>query len=274
MSPKRHREIRPAAACLLPLLAGPGAADDTWLFPEAATAKPGEAATFDLTSGSAFPANEVAVMPNRVEKAACRVAGKTAAIDSRRPGGDALLLAPRFAKAGLAVCWVSLFPKLTELTPDVVQEYLDEIAAPAAVRQAWMAGGKPGLWRELYTKHAKSFLRVGEGGAEAGGAAWSKPVGTRLEILIEKDPTSLHPNDEVAVRLLFQGKPLAGNPIGLVRAGEQGIGFLPATDGQGRSSFRVGGAGRYLLRATFLRRSTAQAVDWESDFATLTFEAK
>jgi hypothetical protein len=274
MTPKHRPALLPLAACLLLALAGPAAAYDTWLRPERAAPKAREAVTLDMTSGRAFPTDDIAIMPSRVEKAACRMGDKTTAVESRRPSPNALLLGTSLPKAGVAVCWASLFPKLTELTPDVVQEYLDEIAAPPAVREAWMAGGKPGRWRELYTKHVKTFLRVGEAPTAAGDSSWSTPVGTGLEIVPESDPTTLHANAELGLRLLFQGKPLPGVEIGLVRAGEQGAGYLPATDGEGRSRFRIGAPGLYLIRATWLRKSKTHDFDWESDFATLTFEAK
>src|SRR5256885_6432486 len=55
----------------------------------------------------------------------------------------------------------TLFPYTTlfrsELTPEQVDEYLDEIGAAEETRAYRKL--HPGRWRERYTKHAKTFLR-------------------------------------------------------------------------------------------------------------------
>jgi hypothetical protein len=75
------------------------------------------------------------------------------------------------------------------------------------------------------------------------------------------------------VRVLRNGAPFASFAVGLVGPGKA-KGVLKTTDGQGRATFPIGQAGRWLLRATDVRRSTNPEADWESDFATLTFEVR
>lgn len=94
-----------------------------------------------------------------------------------------------------------------------------------------------------------------------------------LEIVPEKDPTAMRPGDELLVRVLRNGRPAAAFAVGLVRQGDA-HGVLQSTDDQGHATFPVGKAGRWLLRATDLRRSTKPEADWESDFTTLTFEVR
>lgn len=260
-------------SCFLLLLASmPVAAfaHDTWLLARRSEAQPGATATLDLTSGMAFPALEYAIKPNRVARASVRLAGKTAPIKTRKAAGHSLRFSAPLPEAGVATIWVELDPKTLELTPPKVKEYLDEIAASAEIRQVWETSAQPRHWREEYTKHAKTFVRVGQSAADR---SWSEPAGMTLEIVPEKDPTALHPGDELPVRVLREGKPFPSFPVGLVREGDPHD-TVQRTDAEGRATFRLDRAGRWLLRGTDLRRSSKPSLEWESDFTTLTLEVK
>ena len=176
------------------------------------------------------------------------------------------------ADAGVAALWVSLSPQPIELRSQQVKHYLDEIDAPAAIRQSWQdTKAKP--WREVYTKHAKTFVRVGRPGRQQVDRSWSEPVGLALEIVPDKDPTQLSAGDEFQVRVLKNGAPLADFSLGIVREGSTNREFRK-TDVAGRATFRVARAGKWLLRGTELRASTRPGTDYESDFTTLMFEVK
>jgi uncharacterized GH25 family protein len=103
--------------------------------------------------------------------------------------------------------------------------------------------------------------------------SWAAPVGTFLEIVPEKDPTTLKAGDDFPVRVLKDGKPFAGFSLNAVNAG-QPKGMTRQTDSDGRVTFRLDAAGRWLLRGTDIRKSTQPDTDWESDFVTLTLEVK
>lgn len=245
----------------------PALAHDTWLLARPSTVQPGTPVVLELTSGMAFPQPETAIKPERLERTGMRLGGATSALGNRRSAARFLQLEATPAKPGIATLWVELGQKSIDLAPGEVKEYLDEIGAPGAVRARWARMPEPRRWRELYSKHAKAFARVGR---PEGDRSWAEPVGMGLEIVPEKDPTALRPGDELPVRVLLHGKPMASFTVGLVRQGEQGT--LKTTDVQGRVAFPIGKSGRWLLRATDLRPSSKPEADWESDFTTLTFE--
>jgi uncharacterized GH25 family protein len=125
-------------------------------------------------------------------------------------------------------------------------------------------------WRESYTKHQKTFARVGD---PASDRSWAEPVGTFLEIVPEKDPTALKAGDDLPVRVLKDGKPFGGFSLNAVNPA-QPKGETRKTGSDGRVTFRLDAAGRWLLRGTDIRKSNQPDTDWESDFVTLTVEAK
>jgi uncharacterized GH25 family protein len=171
---------------------------------------------------------------------------------------------------GIAAFWVKLPPKEIELKPEEVKEYLDEIGASAVLLKEW-AAMNPQRWRESYTKHQKTFVRVGT--PPEADHSWSEPVGIALEIVPEQDPTAVRAGDDFAVKVLKNGKPLADFPLNALAGGET-KGETRTTDSSGRVVFPLGKAGFWLLRGTEVRKSTQAGTDWESDFTTLTLEAK
>ena len=243
-------------------------AHDTWLLPDRFKIAPTESVTVDLTSGMAFPALESGPKRERVESAKWRVAGRMIDVTDITAGPKALVFKAELPEPGVATFWVKLPPRSIELKPEEVKEYLDEITAPAGLRQQW-AEMKPQRWREMYAKHQKTFVRVGE--PPSADRSWAEAVGAALEIVPEKDPTAMREGDDLSVQVLKNGAPFPEFALNAVAAGET-KGETRKTDAAGRVVFRLNKAGRWLLRGTDVRRSTGPDTDWESDFTTLTLE--
>ena len=255
---------------LVACIACPAAAHDTWLQPRRSAVLPGTIAQLDLTSSDKFATFDTAIKPDRVALSRARLNGKTVDIRAGAPEKKSLELRVPLSDPGIATLWLSLAPQSIELSWKQVQHYLEEIDAPALLTQAWYAGKTAKPWREIYSKHAKTFVRVGRPKADR---SWSEPVGMALEIVPEKDPTTLRAGDDFPVRVLREGTALADFSLGIVREGKTNRSFRK-TDSAGRAVFKVARAGKWLLRGTELRSSHRPAIDWESDFTTLLFEVQ
>ncbi len=267
---RMRRTIAAWALVSAVLWAGAAAAHDTWLLPERFALPAGKTIVCELTSGMRFPRLESTIERDRVTRADVRQAGATTALAKRRSETRALAFLVPLGVPGVATVAVELKARALELTAPQVAEYLTEIGASESVRQAWRAaGGK--RWHETYTKHAKTFVRVGDE-ADRG---WAEPSGLAFELVPDADPTTLTAGQSLAVRLLRDGKPLPGLAVGLVRGGEP-QGELKTTDADGRVVFHFAKRGRYLLRATDLRPDPQgpEGEAWSSDFTTLSLEVR
>ena len=256
-------------AALLLAISARTAAHDSWLVPGQFAVERGAPLVLDLTSGMGFPGLDAAIEPARVAHASFRLARQTTDITERTPAEHSLHLRAVAAEAGIATVWVELQPRAIELEPKEVEEYLQEIGASELVRQRWQANGA--RWRELYTKHAKTFVRVGD---PASDRSWSEPVGVYLELVPQSDPTTLVDGDDLTVQVLRDGRSLAGFDLGVVREGGAAAGPLLKSDGGGLVTVHFDGAGRWLLRGTLLHAVPGPDVDWESHFTTLTLEVR
>lgn len=243
-------------------------AHDTWITPDKFHVGPGENLIVDLTSGMEFPKLDVAPKRERIQAVMCRLNGNTSELTDFVEAPNSLRIKAALAQTGIATLWVKSPPKEIELKPDQVQEYLDEIDAPASVRKQWGAAKEAKRWRESYRKHSKTFVRVGDANADT---SWREPVGIFLEIVPEKDPTALRVGEDFPVRVLRDGKPLPDFSLGIVAEGDP-KGSTEKSDAEGKVSFPLNKSGRWLLRGTDLRKSTTQNVDWESDFTTVTIQ--
>jgi uncharacterized GH25 family protein len=256
------------ASSLIVALASCAFAHDTWLIPDRFVVERDSVVNLDLTSGMAFPALDTSIKPERIDRALCRLAGHSFELKEYSAASKSLLFKARLSESGIATMWVELKPKSLVLTTKLVNEYLDEIGASELIRQQWAKAKRPRRWREVYTKHSKTFVRVGEPQSDR---SWAEPVGMRLEIVPEKDPTALRVGEELAVRVLKNGAPLPGFSVGIVSTNDA-KGNIRKTDAEGRATFRLDRGGRWLVRVTELRKSTQAGIDWESDSTTLTFQ--
>jgi uncharacterized GH25 family protein len=259
-----------SALFLILILSIASLAHDTWLLPRQAFVAPGTRVLLDLTSGMKFALIDFAIKPDRIDVARCRLNGKTFEIEERTSGAKSLQLSVTLPDPGIATIWVELGPKSLELTPKQVQEYFAELNASRELRQVWASAGKARRWRELYVKHAKTFVAVGANTADE---SWQQPVGMALEIVPETNPASLRAGDDFPVRVLRNGTPLANFSLGIIREGNT-LPRFKTTDAAGRATFRLARPGKWLLRGTDLRQSTKPDTEWESDFTTLTIVAR
>lgn len=247
--------------------AAPLLAHDTWIAPDRFRVHRGETIALHMTSGMAFPKLDFAIKPDRVARAVVRVEKRSWKM-TPTAGAHSLDFRTPVRAVGLATIAVDLEPKSIELTPSQVIEYLDEIGADADLRRLWSEQPEPKRWKEIYTKHAKSFVLVGNADD-----SWKEPAGLFLEFVPLADPMSLHPGDVLPIRLIESGTPLANFSVGLVHEGDA-QGTIVKTDGDGRATISLRKPGRYMLRATHIRPAHRPDADWISDFTTLTLNVR
>jgi len=247
------------------LVAGPALAHETWLVPLEPEARAGRRVILETSSGMDFPVPGSAIAAERVAASGWRAGAASGSLGALKRGAarSQFAFALPANASGVVVAWMSLRPRRIELTDAQIDEYMDEIGATPELRaQARAAKGK-GRWTETYAKHAKAYLRVGEGG----GPGWDLPVGAPLELVPLEDPTAVKPGGTLAVRVLLRGAPVAGLPVGRMREGSKARAYA-ASGADGTVRLPIDAPGRWLLYAVHLAREPGPS-RWRSEFATL-----
>lgn len=259
--------MRPIVALALILaVTSVATAHETWLLPDQFRVAAGMSVKLELTSGMEFPSPESAVKPERVRRAQVVLAGKTSDLSKPAPGAKALYYDAALPSAGTAVVAIELGPRSIELNDQQVEHYFEEIGASESVRKAWADAPKPRRFHEVYTKHAKTIIRVGDNASDA---AWSAPAGLKLELVPVSNPLNLKAGAELKLKVLRDGKPFAGFRVGV--QDEKGKrGEFTTSDAAGQVTLKLTTPGRCLIFGTDLRPPAKPGDPWTSDFTTLT----
>jgi hypothetical protein len=272
----RSRAIRtggPAAVFTALLGAAAANAHETWLLPADFAPEPGRSVEFRMTSGMGFPGLGSGIDRRRVAEAVLHQDGDSQGLVPSGATEGALELSA-IPGPGLACAWVRLRSRILEIGEDEdVEHYLEEIGAPESVWNSWRQRDAGTVWRESYSKLARTYLRgeARDGGAVPIESCLPERSEARFEILPLADPTRLAIGDALVLQVTFDGKPLAGQAVGMMREGAEPA-PLVRSDADGRITITPSGPGRHMVYATNLRPAEADDHNWESDFITLTFE--
>jgi uncharacterized GH25 family protein len=160
-------------------------------------------------------------------------------------------------------------PQRITLEAKKFNAYLTEegLTPVLAERQRLGEADKPG--RERYSRSLKALVQVGGRGDDT----WKRSTGQRLELLPLADPFAVRPGGALGVRMLFDGKPLPGVKVfAHRRAGDKVTTQSAVTSGAGEVTFKLDGAGTWLVRLVHMRRARGdREADWESFWGALSF---
>lgn len=250
-------------------------AHDLWLVPAKFKIAPGANVSIALNTGDTFPISDGAVKPERIERAALVTSDGSEPLPAFHMKGNATLvdvIAPR--RDGGAVIEVVLKPVATKQPRASFDEFVKHEGLDAVAEQLARESSRRDEERRTYAKYAKTLLRIGRGG---GAALYSKPLGHRLEIVPEADPFTLKMGQTLPVRLLFDGEPLAGARLVMGSTSKatatqsKMAGVRTDADGRARIRIRSNGA-HYIHTLHMIPAADGADVEWESFWATLTFE--
>jgi len=237
------------------LVSSPVLAHDFWIEPSAYVPGAGELVRLKLRVGEHLGGE---TLPRNEEKidwfTAFRGATETPVlgVEGADPAG---LLRPA-AAGGLVVAYRSLRSSVI-LDPAKFTAYLALEGLPPVA---------PG--REVFSRCAKSLIAVGG----RGDPRFTKPVGLTLELVPESDPYTLAVGGKLAVKLLYEGRPLPG---ALVMALDAKNALNPErvrSDKDGRATFTLPRAGAWLIKTVHMIAAPEDAgAAWESFWASLTF---
>jgi uncharacterized GH25 family protein len=132
--------------------------------------------------------------------------------------------------------------------------------------------------RELYSKHVKAVFQVGQQRSES----FKTKLGYPIEIIPLQNPYQLGKGATLEVLVLKDSKPAANQLVYASYAGyhqhDDNGGHVEAiktrTDQHGVAKIKISATGHWYIRLIHMVPSDKDGVDYESNWATLTFEIR
>lgn len=247
--------------CLIPSLF----AHDLYLMPQKFRPAVGEKILLSAHTGDSFPGSEQSVDPGRL------TAMPAIAQNQWRMMAKAThaLVTPSEEGGQYFAIWTA--PKFLEMEPDKFLEYLKEEGLDEVIRYRAEHKQSDQKSREVYAKFAKTYVVAGQANE-----AYRKPLGLKIEIVPLADPSLLKAGEKLPVQVLYNGKPLADTQVEIALSQDAKaktiVEIAGRTDAQGRVNVKVPAAGKVRLHTLHMEHVEAADHEWESNWASLTFE--
>jgi uncharacterized GH25 family protein len=240
-------------------LATVAGAHDFWLVPVGDE--------IEARTGSRFPVSTNAIAADRMIVANAVSAGGRIPLTVMGRRDSALVLRADLRSTGTFYAVVTLAQRDITLGAREFNAYLKQDGLPQILAERRARGELDRPARERYQKFAKLLLHKPGTGSVA-----TLAMDQRLEIVPLVDPFTLRRGDRLPVQVRFDGRGISGLTLGAGQARvPQTRAFRAMTDSAGNVTVPLPRAGLWSLRIIHMRRAQQPGADWESYWATLTF---
>ena len=273
-----HARVLLAAAAATSL-AVPLVAHDFWLDPSTFSPGANQVVSVRLMVGQKFRGEPIPRTAALIEKFVLVTSDGEAPVPGREGSDPAGLV--RVVRPGLAVVGYRSRNSAVTLEAEKFEKYLRDEGLDAVVAARRQRGETDKPARELFARCAKALLHVqgvqGVQGAQGGAGApegADRPLGFTLELVAEKNPYAPAAGLSLPVRLLYEGRPLAGALVVAFPYDAPDAAQSVRTDASGRASIDVSRGGKWLVKAVHMIPSATPDADWQSLWASLTFASR
>lgn len=250
--------------------AEPAAAHELWLEPLEPRIDSGAILRADIRVGSGLDGPAYAYQPERVRQFVLVTDDTVRPVHPER--GALPALRREMPDAGLVRLAYLSHP--SQLVYDDLAD-LEQFGAEEGLTGLMMRHAARGLpdtgFKELFSRSAKALIAVG------GGAGQDTPLGLPFEIVLEDNPYTSPPGEQITAQLLWQGRPAADIQVSIFRRDDEEEVTVERmlTDADGRVSFTPA-SGFYLLNAVRMEVPSAALAArtgavWHSLWASTTF---
>jgi uncharacterized GH25 family protein len=245
-------------------------AHDFWIEPTTFRPAKGEVVKLNLRVGEQFVGEPVKRNEAKIERFVV-VGPGPGAKESPVLGPDGADPAGLVRADGKGIHVVGYRSRHSSITIEAAkfEGYLKEEGLERIIEARAKAGksAEPGV--EIYSRCAKTFFRTAGGD----GTGYDRLLGFTLELVPVGNPFELKPGEKLPLRLLFEGKPLAGALVAAMNEKGPDARAEGRTDADGRVSLAFGQPGKWLVKSIHMVPVTGRDdAEWESVWASLTFE--
>jgi uncharacterized GH25 family protein len=188
--------------------------------------------------------------------------------------GDTSTFRVRTAGAGTYVIGVSTRPNIIAMSGDTFNLYLKEDGIPDELAARRKAGEMNRRVRERYHKHVKALIQVGDARTDS----YATELGYPAELMPLANPYTLKVGQSLQLRTLVDGKAAANQFVlfgGRTPTGERIVQRAVRSNREGIATVHLRARGTWYVKfINMARLSTDPNADYESKWATVTFEVR
>ena len=262
------------AVCLIFMLAATAWAHDLFLRPDSLFVAPNSDVRIRVLNGT-FSESENSISWDRIRDLSVITATGVSHPDSKawQEAGNTSMLSFRAREEGTYIVALSTRPREFRLEAAQFNEYLRTDGIPDILAARTRNGELDRAARERYSKHVKAVLQAGQ--LRTGG--FQTVLGYPAELVPLENPYNLKVGSALRVRTLVQGAPVANQYVlsgGLAVDGSL-IAERPArSDAAGIARVPLTSHGHWYVKFIHMTPVPGDSVDYESRWATLTFDVR
>lgn len=249
------------------MLAAPLCAHDFWIEPSTFQPAVGSTVVVRLAVGQRFRGDALPRNPALIARfvlvsdAGETLVGGRAADE---PAGTV-----RVEQPGLQLIAYRSLNSQVSLEAAKFEDYLKEEGLEAVIEARAKRGESQKPSREVFSRAAKSLLAAGGSGT----TGYDRVLGLTLELVPERNPYAMKEGEDLPVRILYEGKPLAGALVVAIAHDDREKKIAQRSDRNGRVTLRLPKRGAWLVKAVHMVPAAGDpSTDWQSIWASLTFE--
>jgi uncharacterized GH25 family protein len=264
-----------AAAVLVAVCVASAAAHDLFLILDSFFVEPQSNARVQVMNGT-FTTSDGAVARERLRDLALVAHGERIALDRRlwdSAGPKLSVVYVPVSEAGTYVLGASLLSREITLQASDFNAYLAEEGILPIIELRGERGETNTAARERYHKHVKAILQAGAPRTQD----FDVVLGYPAELVPLENPYMLRRGDTLRVRALVDGQGVANQVViagGRTRTGARIPQQRILADETGIARLRLSRTGRWYVKFIHMQPVAADSVDYESKWATLTFEIR
>lgn len=188
-----------------------------------------------------------------------------------KPGGEVPHITRTFLRQGLHIVSMVSTDAKSDLPSIRYNDYIKAEGLTAAIEARTRAGTMNSNGRELYSRRAKALIQVGAS-QKADDALATRPIGLSLEIVPLKNPYKLGADHVLPVKVLYEGRPLAGALVKLTNLEFDARPLaMMRSDSAGRAQFIVPQVGSWLVNVIWSKPIASPDAEFQTTFSSLTF---
>ncbi|MFS4467435.1 DUF4198 domain-containing protein [Maribacter sp. 2210JD10-5] len=175
---------------------------------------------------------------------------------------------------GTYMAGISTLPRVLEMDAKAFNDYLEHEGLEETIAERKKEGLINEKAKERYSKHVKSILQVGDKTS----IDFMKPLNYPIEFIPLNNPFEIKMGDAVAFKLLRNGKPLPNHIVhySISKPGQDAHENENSTktNKNGIVTMIPNESGKWYVATIHMEKKSEGGIDYESNWATLTFEIK